>query len=111
MSGFSIYPFTKMDDHRMVQIVLEYGVERMIINSATDWGVSDPLMVPKTVAKLEQAGVSDEDVHKLVWENPVSFFEQGGRLNRKDLDRPANTDLRGTFEGNSVLRGQDPDKL
>ena len=110
MSGFSIYPDTKMDAHRMVQIVLEYGVERMIINSATDWGVSDPLMVPRTVVKLEQAGVSADDVHKLVWENPVSFFEQSGRLNRADLERPANADLRGTFEGNSVLRGQDPDK-
>lgn len=110
MSGFSIYPDTKMDAHRMVQIVLEYGVERMIINSATDWGVSDPLMVPRTAVRLEQAGVSAEDVHKLVWENPVTFFEQSGRLNREDLERPANADRRGTFEGNSVLRGQDPDK-
>jgi predicted metal-dependent TIM-barrel fold hydrolase len=51
-SGFSIYPNTKMDPHRMVQIVLEYGVERMVVNSAADWGVSDPLMVPRTATKL-----------------------------------------------------------
>ena len=110
MSGFSIYPFTKMDAHRMVQIVLEYGVERMIINSAADWGVSDPLMVPRTVLKLEQAGVSAADIHTLVWENPVSFFAQGGRLDRAGLDRPPELNRRGTFEGNSVLRGQDPDR-
>jgi uncharacterized protein len=66
-SGFSIYPFTKMDPARMVQIVLEYGVERMIVNSACDWGVSDPLMVPRTAVKLEQAGVPRERVEQLVW--------------------------------------------
>src|SRR5690606_13087856 len=105
-----IYPFTKMDESRMVKIVLEYGVERMVINSAADWGVSDPLMVPKTVVKLRQAGVSDEDVEKLVWHNPVDFFAQGGRFEEAELDRPAGVDLRETYEGNSVLRGQDPDK-
>jgi predicted metal-dependent TIM-barrel fold hydrolase len=51
-SGFSIYPFTKMDANRMVAIVKEYGVDQMVINSAADWGVSDPLMVPKTILKL-----------------------------------------------------------
>lgn len=110
-SGFSIYPFTKMDPPRMVSILREYGVERMIVNSACDWGVSDPLMVPKTVMRMEQAGFSDADVNQLVWENPITFFSQGGRLDRTLLERPASVNLRETFEGNSVLRGQDPDRL
>ncbi len=109
-SGFSIYPFTKMDENRMVRIVREYGVERMIVNSAADWGISDPLMVPKTVLKLRQAGVSDADIDRLVWSNPIAFFSQGGRLDARVLESPASVDLRDTFEGNSVLRGQDPDK-
>ncbi|MCA8955540.1 MAG: TatD family hydrolase, partial [Planctomycetes bacterium] len=37
-SGFSIYPNTKMSPQRMVDIVLEYGIERFVINSAADWG-------------------------------------------------------------------------
>lgn len=110
-SGFSIYPFTKMDPHRMVLILREYGVERMIINSACDWGVSDPLMVPKTVMKMEQAGFSQQDIETLVWENPIRFFSQGGRLDRNLLEQPPNLDRRETWEGNSVLRGQDPDRL
>jgi predicted metal-dependent TIM-barrel fold hydrolase len=105
-SGFSIYPNTKMDPARMVAIVLEYGVERMIVNSAADWGISDPLMVPKTVLKLQQAGVNDRDIETLVWDNPVGFFAQGGRLDASMLERPAGADLRDTFEGNSILRGQ-----
>jgi predicted metal-dependent TIM-barrel fold hydrolase len=110
-SGFSIYPFTKMDSHRMVTILQEYGVERLIVNSACDWGVSDPLMVPKTVMKMEQAGFDENSVRTLVWENPIAFFSQGGRLDRAALERPANVNLRETWEGNSVLRGQDPDRF
>jgi predicted metal-dependent TIM-barrel fold hydrolase len=109
--GFSIYPNTKMDPHRMVQIVLEYGVERVIVNSAADWGVSDPLMVPRTATKLEQAGVARARIEQLVWQNPTSFFAQSGRLDMQALQRPANSNLRETFEGNSVLRGQDPDRV
>jgi predicted metal-dependent TIM-barrel fold hydrolase len=108
--GFSIYPFTKMDENRMVKIVLEYGIERVIINSAADWGVSDPLMVPKTVVKLGQAGVPEETIQTLVWQNPVAFFSQGGRLNVDELEHPATVDRRQTFDGNSMLRGQDPDR-
>ncbi len=110
-SGFSIYPFTKMDEARMTQIVLEYGVDRMIVNSAADWGISDPLMVPKTCVKMSQAGVPDAKIEQLVWSNPIAFFAQGGRLDPKELDRPAEINLRETFDGNSVLRGQDPDKV
>lgn len=110
-SGFSIYPFTKMDPARMVAIVQTYGVDHMIVNSAADWGVSDPLMVPRTVVKLEQAGVARERIEQLVWHNPVGFFAQSGRLDVEALQRPAQANLRETFDGNSVLRGQDPDRM
>jgi len=108
VSGFSIYPGTKMSPTRMVEIVKEYGVDGIVINSACDWGVSDPLSVPKTVDKLLQAGVAEADVSKLVWDNPVAFFAQSGRLDVASMDKPAARDLASTYEGNSVLRGQDP---
>src|SRR5262245_39761741 len=50
-AGHSIYPDTKMDEDRMVALVKRYGTGRILVNSAADWGVSDPLKVPKTVAK------------------------------------------------------------
>jgi predicted metal-dependent TIM-barrel fold hydrolase len=111
ISGFSIYPFTKMDEDRMVKILLEYGVDGIVINSAADWGVSDPLMVPKTIAKMKTAGFDDAAVDKLVWQNPVSFFAQSGRFDPEELETPPNADKRQTFAGNSVLRGQDPAKV
>lgn len=109
--GFSIYPNTKMSPNRMTSIVQEYGVERVIINSAADWGVSDPLMVPRTVMKLRQARVPDSDIETLVWGNPVAFFAQSGRLDVAELDWPATANLRETYDGNAVLRGQDPDQM
>ncbi|MHC5065208.1 MAG: TatD family hydrolase [Planctomycetota bacterium] len=107
-SGFSIYPNTKMDPDRMVRILKEHGLERMIINSAADWGISDPLLVPKTTALMRENGFSEEQIDQLVWENPIGFFEQGGRIDRKDLEQAARIDRRETFTGNSVLRGQEP---
>jgi predicted metal-dependent TIM-barrel fold hydrolase len=102
--GFSIYPETKMDEPRMVEILRKYGTDRMIINSAADWGKSDPLKVPKTVSLMRQKGMPEHEIEKVVWQNPVSFFAKGGRLDLRELDTPV-TPASQLFEGNSVLRG------
>ena len=60
-AGFSIYPNTKMDEYRMVRIVEDIGTDRILINSACDWGVSDPLKVAKTVAAMQEAGFDEDD--------------------------------------------------
>ena len=87
----------------MVRILQQHGLERMLVNSACDWGVSDPLKVPKTVAAMKDAGFDDDDVDRVVWQNPVEFFGQSGRLILGDLGE---RDLTATFEGNTVLRGE-----
>src|SRR5262249_7393248 len=43
--GLSIYPITKLTVERAATIVEQYGVERLLVNSACDWGPSDPLAV------------------------------------------------------------------
>jgi predicted metal-dependent TIM-barrel fold hydrolase len=106
-AGHSIYPDTKMTEERMVEILKKYGVERMIVNSAADWGKSDPLKVPKTAEAMRRAGFNDEQIERVVFENPVTFFEQSGKLDRSALDVPS-IDQTALFEGNSVLRGQAP---
>jgi uncharacterized protein len=105
-AGHSIYPHTKMDEQRMVALVQKYGSERILINSAADWGVSDPLKVPRTVDEMRRAGIPEATIERIVWDNPVSFFAQSGRL---DLSASApRIDQRELFAGNSVLRGQTP---
>jgi uncharacterized protein len=103
-AGHTIYPHTKMDEQRMAALVKKYGPERILINSSADWGVSDALKVPKTVAVMREHGIGESAIERIVWDNPVEFFSQSGRL---DLARPK-IDQSQLFEGNSVLRGQSP---
>jgi predicted metal-dependent TIM-barrel fold hydrolase len=98
--GFSIYPETKMDEHRMVRILREYGTDRILINSAADWGHSDPLKVAKTAVAMAEGGFDDDAIDKVVWRNPVAFFGQSGRLELGAIEATA------AFEGNSILRGE-----
>ncbi|HCT75915.1 MAG TPA: hydrolase TatD [Micromonosporaceae bacterium] len=98
--GFSIYPDTKMSPDRMVAILKEHGVERVLVNSAADWGKSDPLLTRYTGEAMLAAGFTADDVDKVLWRNPVEFFGQSGRL---DLEEGAGPEA--TFAGNSILRG------
>lgn len=101
--AFSIYPDTKMDEHRMVTILQERGLERVLVNSAADWGRSDPLMTAKTGQAMLAAGFSEDDVDRVLWRNPVEFFGQSGRLM---LGYDTTATPAATFEGNSILRGE-----
>jgi uncharacterized protein len=107
-AGHSIYPNTKMDEARMVELVKRYGAERLLINSAADWGVSDPLKVPKTAALMRARGISETDIETIVWHNPVAFFSQSGKLDVATVEMPDSIDQARLWEGNSVLRGQTP---
>jgi predicted metal-dependent TIM-barrel fold hydrolase len=105
-AGHTIYPKTKMDEQRMAALVQKYGGERVLINSAADWGISDPLKVPKTIDVMRAAGIDDGLIQRIVWNNPVSFFVQSGRLDVGDLDVAPVIDRSLKFEANSVLRGE-----
>jgi uncharacterized protein len=107
-AGHSIYPFTKMDEPRMVALVKKYGTQRILVNSAADWGVSDPLKVPKTAQAMREAGIAEDAIETVCWANPVRFFSQSGRLEIDEVAEAPAIDQRRLFEGNSVLRGQAP---
>ncbi|MFD3840219.1 TatD family hydrolase [Streptomyces sp. NPDC058642] len=99
--GFSIYPDTKLTEDRMVRILQEHGTERMLVNSAADWGRSDPLKTRKTADAMLAAGFDDDTVDQVLWRNPVAFYGQSGRLDLEDVK----ADDGALFEGNSIKRG------
>jgi predicted metal-dependent TIM-barrel fold hydrolase len=99
-AGFSIYPDTKMSPDRMVAILREYGVDRVLVNSAADWGKSDPLLTVRTAEAMLAGGFDKDDVDRVLWRNPVEFYGQSGRLDLTDL-----AETGATFAGNSILRG------
>ena len=104
-AAFTIYPFTKMGNERMVEIVKQYGSEQIMINSAADWGISDPLAVPKTASLMLEKGISENDVHKVCYKNSLAAFGQSGQMNETDWLNAEDIDRTKNFEGSSVLRG------
>lgn len=122
--GFSIYPDTKMDPHRMVEVLRRYGTDRVLVNSAADWGHSDPLATRRTADAMLAAGFSADQVDQVCWRNPVAFYGRSGRLDlatgpggaladEAGGQAPGDAAARGPFQppdqaaylGNSVLRG------
>lgn len=113
-AAFTIYPFTKMGNERMVEIVKQYGPERIMVNSAADWGISDPMAIPKTAALMKLSGISDEAIRLVTYQNALTAFAQSGQINEADFIDGLAIDQSLKFNGNTVLRGgQSPrvDKL
>jgi hypothetical protein len=106
-AAFTIYPNTKMGNERMVEIVKQYGSERIIVDSSADWGVSDPLAVPKTASLMQERGVSKEDIHLTCYKNALDVYGQSGQFNESDWLKDTTIENIELLHGNSVLRGQE----
>jgi predicted metal-dependent TIM-barrel fold hydrolase len=104
-AAFTIYPFTKMGNERMVEVVKQFGTERIIINSAADWGISDPLAVPKTASLMKLRGIDTKDIELVCYRNAITAFGQSGQIQESDFTAVKTIDQSEKFEGNTVLRG------
>jgi len=104
-AAFSIYPSTKMGNARMVEILRQYGARQVIVDSACDWGISEPLGVAKTAKLALQQGISEADVRLACYQNALEAYGQSGQMKEEDWLNPVAIDQRAVFEGNSILRG------
>src|SRR6478736_2943671 len=104
-AAFTIYPFTKMGNERMVEVVKQYGTDRIMINSAADWGISDPLAIPKTAALMKQKGLSNEAIRMVTYTNAITAFGKSGQIDEADFAAIKEIDQSVKFEGNTILRG------
>jgi uncharacterized protein len=75
-AGLTLYPESKCTPARAVDIVETYGNERIWLNCACDWGVSDPLAVPKTALEMRRRGHSAAMIDRLLFKNPHAFMSQ-----------------------------------
>ena len=107
-AAFTIYPHSKMGSERMVELVQQYGPRQIIVDSSADWGVSDPLSVPKTAALMLERGVDAEAVRLTTWQNALDAYAQSGQIDVEALESTLEVDQRQLFSDNSVLRGQEP---
>ncbi len=104
-AAFSIYPSTKMGNERMVEILRRYGAERIIVDSACDWGISEPLGVPKTARLAIERGIPEAHVRLACYQNALDAYGQSGQMSEDDWLNPPAIDQRTLYEGNSILRG------
>ncbi|MCM8526767.1 MAG: TatD family hydrolase, partial [Lentisphaeraceae bacterium] len=108
-AGHTIYPRSKMDADRMAELVKQYGSDKIIVNSSADWGVSNPLAVPFTAELMKKEGISEEEISKILWHNPIELFSKSGTFTAEEMEEEIEFDQSVLFEGNSVLRGQQPE--
>lgn len=108
IAAFTIYPKTKMGNERMVEVVRTFGSDNIIVDSSADWGVSDPLAVPKTANLMLERGIAKADVVKTCYQNALDAFSKNGRMKEAHWLSPNGIDQSQLFNDNSVLRGQVP---
>ncbi len=77
--GMTLYPTTKCTPERAVDIVEMVGTDRVMVNSAGDWGKSNPLAVPEFIMEMKRRGHPESAIRKLVYDNPLVFFSQSKR--------------------------------
>jgi hypothetical protein len=83
-AGLSVYPVTKLSPDRAIRIIKDYGTEHIMIHSAADWGISDPLSVPLVAREMRKQGVfSTGDIEKVTFYNAYDFFKQSHRFTWK----------------------------
>lgn len=108
IAAFTIYPKTKMGNARMVEVVKKFGSTNIIVDSSADWGVSDPLAVPKTASLMLKRGIAREDVVKTCYQNALDVFGTNGKMKEEHWLNPKGINQAQLFNDNSVLRGQEP---
>lgn len=79
-AGMTLYPDSKCSIPRAVDMLEVYGTDRIWMNSACDWGHSDPLAVPKAILECRRRGFSEETITHIVYNNPKAFMAQSGKF-------------------------------
>lgn len=74
--AMTLYPTTKCTPARAADIIEMYGDDHIMVNSAGDWGPSNPLAVPDFIQEMRRRGHSETKIKKIVYDNPLEFFNQ-----------------------------------
>ncbi len=79
-AGITLYPMSKCSAARAVDMLETSGCDRVWLNSAADWGISDPLAVVKAGEEMRRRGFSEDTIAKVLFHNPVSFLSQSPKF-------------------------------
>lgn len=79
-AGLSVYPNTKLSPERAMNIVKKYGADRIMVHSAADWGISDPLSVSLVAREMKKVKFSNNEIERVTFYNAYDFFKQSPRF-------------------------------
>ncbi|MCH2142966.1 MAG: TatD family hydrolase [Phycisphaerales bacterium] len=83
-AGMTLYPDTKCTPQRAVDILERWGTDRIWMNSAGDWGDSDPLAVPKARMEMKRRRHPASMVEKVTFTNPITFLSRSPNFHLDD---------------------------
>jgi hypothetical protein len=75
-AGMTLYPITKCTPDRAVDIIERFGSDRLLVNSAGDWGPSKPTAVPDLIMAMRRRGHPEAAIKRVVYDNPIAFFSK-----------------------------------
>lgn len=79
-AGLTVYPYSKLNPQRVVDILKRWGLEQTLVNGSADWGVSDPCSLPKVAGFMAEQGFAETQIKKLLLDNPLAFYSQEPRF-------------------------------
>jgi predicted metal-dependent TIM-barrel fold hydrolase len=79
-AGITLYPQTKASQPRAVDMVETFGAARVCVNSACDWGHSDPLAIPEFILAMRKRAHDPSLIERIVYRNPAAFLSQSPKF-------------------------------
>lgn len=83
-AALSLCAVNGMTCEPMIAAVQHYAGERMMINSAAEWGWGHPLAVPTLASVMKERGLSPEVVHAVCYQNALTAYSCSGRMAEAD---------------------------
>jgi len=75
-AGLTVYPYSKLNPERVCDILKKWGIEQILVNSSADWGVSDPISLPKAAKFMAERQFTESQIAKVMFDNPKAFYSQ-----------------------------------
>lgn len=83
--GFTLYPITKCSPRRGVDMLEQYGRERILVNSSADWGPSDPFLLQECILEFRRRNHSLQEAIEIFHNNPCRYLGQNPKFDIKPI--------------------------
>jgi len=84
--GLTVYSVSKCTPQRAADILETFGSQRIMVNSAADWGESTPASMIDTCLEYRRRGHSEAEAMEIFYNNPCRFFGQCPKWKLKPVE-------------------------